>query len=86
VLYKANSEYELWFSFRGGDKPYSLGLASSLDLKSWARKSLAYQPDNKGNWDSDMLCYGFPFDYLNKKYLLYNGNSYGKDGCGLAIL
>jgi hypothetical protein len=45
-----------------------------------------FEPDKIGNWDSDMLCYGFPFDYLNKKYLLYNGNSYGKDGCGLAIL
>jgi predicted GH43/DUF377 family glycosyl hydrolase len=86
VVYKNKEEFELWFSFRGGEKPYSLGFATSNDLKSWQRNPQVFEPTKNAAWDGDMLCYGYPFDYLNKKHLLYNGNSYGKAGCGLAIL
>ena len=37
-------------------------------------------------WDSEMICYPFVFDHKGERYMLYNGNDYGKTGFGLAIL
>ena len=31
-----------------------------------------------------MICYPFVFDHKGKRFMLYNGNSYGKTGFGLA--
>ncbi len=33
-----------------------------------------------------MICYPFIFDHKGKRYMLYNGNDYGKTGFGLAVL
>ena len=32
----------------------------------------------------EMLCYPFVFDHAGRRYLLYNGNDYGRTGIGLA--
>jgi hypothetical protein len=37
-------------------------------------------------WDSEMIEYPFVFDHAGERYMLYNGNGYGKSGFGLAIL
>ena len=29
-------------------------------------------------WDSEMIAYPFVFDHKGNRYMLYNGNSYGK--------
>ena len=36
-------------------------------------------------WDSEMVCYPNVFTHGGRKYLLYNGNGYGKSGIGLAV-
>ena len=41
---------------------------------------------SKTGWDSEMICYPFVFEHKGNKYMLYNGNDYGKDGFGLAVL
>jgi hypothetical protein len=33
-----------------------------------------------------MIEYPFVFDHADQRYMLYNGNGYGKTGFGLAIL
>jgi hypothetical protein len=33
-----------------------------------------------------MICYPFVFEHKGKIYMLYNGNDYGKEGFGLAVL
>jgi hypothetical protein len=33
-----------------------------------------------------MIEYPFVFDHQGRRYLLYNGNDYGKTGVGLAVL
>jgi len=33
-----------------------------------------------------MICYPFVFCHKGKKYMLYNGNDYGRAGFGLATL
>jgi hypothetical protein len=77
--------YKMWFSYRG--KSYRIGYAESHDGISWRRKDdLAGIDVSESGWDSEMIEYGFVFDHEDKRYLLYNGNGYGKTGIGLAIL
>ena len=33
-----------------------------------------------------MISYPCVFDYKGKRYMLYNGNDYGKSGFGIAVL
>jgi hypothetical protein len=37
-------------------------------------------------WDSEMIAYPFVFDHKDQRYMLYNGNEYGRTGFGLAML
>jgi hypothetical protein len=37
-------------------------------------------------WDSEMIEYPFVFDHAGARYMLYNGNGYGKSGFGIAVL
>lgn len=88
VLKGINTEYEMWFSFRGESaKKYRIGYASSNDGVNW---SLALEKAginvSINGWDSEMIEYPFVFDHKEKRYMLYNGNSYGKTGFGLAEL
>jgi hypothetical protein len=78
-----NNIYKMWYSFRG--LHYNIGYAESVDGINWVRKDdeVNLQLSETG-WDSEMLCYGFVFYHLGNKYMLYNGNGYGKSGIGLA--
>ncbi len=84
-----NNIYKMWYSYRGGNKSelYRIGYAESFDGIEWIRKDNAVGIDvSELGWDSDMICYPFVFDYEGERYMLYNGNNYGKTGFGLAIL
>jgi len=79
---------EMWFSYRSGNGTmYRLGYAFSEDRRQW-KVSL----DDAGidvsavGWDSEMIEYPFVFNHNSQRYMLYNGNGYGKSGFGLAIL
>ena len=68
-------------------KGYRIGYSYSSDLINWTRD------DEKGGmmlsesgWDCEMMCYPNIFEMNGKVYLLYNGNNFGSDGFGLAIL
>jgi hypothetical protein len=41
-------------------------------------------PSGEG-WDSDMVEYPCLIDHCGRRYMLYNGNDYGKTGVGLAV-
>lgn len=77
--------YKMWYSYRGGK--YRIGYAESKNGLDWIRKDkqvgLAI---SENDWDSEMLCYPCVFDWNDKRYMLYNGNSYGQTGFGLAVL
>jgi sucrose-6-phosphate hydrolase SacC (GH32 family) len=66
---------------------YRLGHAVSSDLHSWTRADdqLTFGGD-EGAWDSDMQCYPHAFEHHGQVYLLYNGNAFGRDGFGAAVL
>ena len=66
---------------------YSLGYAESLDGIQWKRlDSEVGIGTSPSGWDSEMIEYPFVFDHAGGRYMLYNGNGYGKTGFGLAVL
>jgi len=77
--------YKMWYCYRGDS--YRIGYAESTDGISWVRKDDEAGIDvSESGWDSQMIAYPFVFDHKGKRYMLYNGNEYGKTGFGLAIL
>jgi len=80
--------YHMWFSYRGGrETKYRIGYAHSSDGLRWETElnQLGLDISDSG-WDSEMIEYPFVFDYKGERYMLYNGNDYGRTGFGLAIL
>ncbi len=80
--------FEMWFSCRGGkgDK-YRIGYATSHDGITWTLALDKAGIDvSESGWDSIMIEYPYVFEHNKKRYLLYNGNEYGKNGFGLAVL
>jgi hypothetical protein len=79
----------MWYSYRAQKNidTYRIGYAESNDGISWVRKDeeIGIDVSNEG-WDSEMICYPYIFDHNGKRYMLYNGNGYGKTGFGLAVL
>ena len=85
---KENGLYNMWYSFKKGqdDYRYKMGYAESVDGLEWVRKDNEVDlVPSKDGWDSEMVTYPFVFNHNGKKYMLYNGNWYGKTGFGLAV-
>ena len=77
--------YRMWFTHRGA--AYRLGYAESDDGVAWRRHFRADLPDvSADGWDSEMITYPCVFDCDGARYMLYNGNRYGRSGFGLALL
>ena len=77
--------YRMWYAFRG--EAYRIGYAESADGLDWTRKDAeAGISVSDTGWDSETVDYPFVFDHAGKRYMLYNGNSYGATGFGLAVL
>ena len=86
VVKTSEDRYEMWFSYRGGrGRTYRIGYAFSSDAKTWQLDLASSGIDvSENGWDSDMIEYPFVFDHLGQRYMLYNGNGFGKTGFGLA--
>ena len=75
----------MWYSYRGAS--YRIGYAESHDGRQWRRLDTRVGIDvSLAGWDSEMIEYPFVFDHKELRYMLYNGNGYGKTGFGLAVL
>ena len=86
IVRRLTDGYEMWFTFRGGVNTYRLGFATSPDGRAWKRDPSTIGIDvSASGWDSEMICYGCPFEHDGRLYALYNGNSYGSTGVGLAV-
>lgn len=88
VARDADGHHEMWFSYRGGPgTKYRIGYAVSPDGRHWqlALGQAGIDVSSEG-WDSEMIEYPYVFDHGGCRYMLYNGNSYGKTGFGLAVL
>ena len=80
--------YRQSFDFReNSSRGYRLGYAWSDDMVRWVRDD-----ENAGihladqGWDSEMMCYPHLFQNAGRIWLLYNGNAFGKNGFGVAVL
>ncbi|MFC1505000.1 hypothetical protein ACFL5W_00640 [Thermodesulfobacteriota bacterium] len=85
-ILKNSTKYEMWYCY-AKHRGYRLGYAISDDGISWIRKDgeIGISLSDTG-WDSESMAYPNVFKYKNKKYMLYSGNSNGKDGIGLAMM
>lgn len=83
---KENGVYKMWYSYKKGPF-YRMGYAVSSNGLEWVRKDkLVGLHVSESGWDSEMIEYPFVFDHGGRRYMLYNGNGYGKTGFGLAVL
>jgi predicted GH43/DUF377 family glycosyl hydrolase len=92
VFFK-NEKYHMFFcyryslNFRGKEKGYRIGYASSDDRINWVRDDTKAGIDvSEEGWDSEMIAYPHVFELDNKIYLFYLGNQVGRYGFGLAEL
>jgi hypothetical protein len=88
VVGDLNIGFEMWFSYRSNVRgEYRIGYALSKDGRKWelALEDAGIDVSLNG-WDSEMIEYPFVFDHKGQRYMLYNGNGYGKTGFGLAVL
>jgi len=78
--------YRMWFCARGD--AYRLGYAESDDGRTWRRMDSegGLNPSDADGWDSEMIAYPWVFDQGGRRWMLYNGNDYGRSGIGLAEL
>jgi hypothetical protein len=76
--------YRMWYAARGA--AYRIGYAESADGLHWTRRDAEAGIDvSPAGWDSEMVAYPCVFDAAGQRYLLYNGNGYGRTGIGLAV-
>jgi hypothetical protein len=81
-----DGRWKMWFSCRGSK--YKIAYAESADGIDWQRLDHEMENFNNDNsdFDADMNCYPCLFDWAESRYMLYNGNGYGRSGVGLAVL
>jgi hypothetical protein len=79
------SGYRMWFASDRGDG-YRIGYAESADGLDWERADpgAGLEPGPEP-WDSDAVAYPWAVEREGRRYLLYNGNRFGRDGFGLAV-
>lgn len=91
---KDNNSYKMWYSHRNlqnyrtnKNSSYRIGYAESNDGINWTRKDDEVGIDvSKSGWDSEMIEYPFVYEHKGERYMIYNGNTFGKTGFGYAIL
>jgi hypothetical protein len=77
--------YRMWYSRRTPD--YCLGYAESRDGEVWERADhVPVLTGAAADWETETVEYATVFDHGGFRYMLYNGNGYGRTGFGLAIL
>ena len=83
---KDGDVYRMWYSY-STCAGYRIGYAISSDGIVWNRlDSQAGLDLSSEGWDSQSAAYPHVFKHNDQLYMAYNGNNFGKDGFGLAIL
>ncbi len=92
-VFFSNGRYHMFFcyrystGYRGKEKGYRIGYASSANLNEWKREDdKAGIAVSEEGWDSEMISYPHVFELDGAFYMLYLGNQVGLNGFGLAKL
>lgn len=87
-----SNKYQMWFSsrkkidFRDNPKnSYRILSAHSDNGVDWIRDAGISLDTSPEGWDDTMVEYPCVFVDNGRRYMLYNGNGFGKTGIGLAI-
>jgi predicted GH43/DUF377 family glycosyl hydrolase len=91
---KENGVYKMWYCYRSisdyrtdKEKSYRIGYAESEDGKTWIRKDESVNVNmSEDGWDSEMMAYPYIYERGGQKFMLYNGNGFGRFGFGYAVL
>lgn len=93
TVVKLGDRWHMWYAFRGSrgfrseGETYRIGYAWSDDLLSWhrddARAGISVSTEG---WDSQMVAYPEAVRDGERTLLFFNGNAFGRDGFGYAIL
>lgn len=79
--------YRYSIGYRGKERGYRIGYASSDDLLHWVRDDSKVGIDiSEEGWDSEMISFPHIFELDKNIYMLYLGNQVGRFGFGLAKL
>jgi len=84
IMDRTRTEPQFGAIFRTrSDQSYRIGYAESLDGTGWKRmdESAGIDYSNSG-WDWEMIAYPFVYDHGGRRYMLYNGNGFGRSGLG----
>lgn len=84
---KDNGVYRMFYGAGTKELGYRLAYAESSDGINWARKDdeVGISVSTSG-WDSEMQAYPSIVKCREGTYMFYNGNDYGRDGFGYAVL
>jgi hypothetical protein len=76
--------FSMWYARR--NPSYRMGFAYSDDGEAWTRAddALVFSGE-RGDWESGEQTYPCVFEHCGRRYMLYNGDGYGKTGFGLAV-
>ncbi len=79
--------YKMFFGGGTKEEGYRLAYAESSNGITWIRRDeeLGMQVSDSG-WDSQMQAYPALVTYGDQTFMFYNGNDYGRDGFGYAVL
>ena len=79
--------YRYGLDFRNNKRGYRIGYAWSKNLINWNRNDKKSGINlSQSGWDSIDMHYPHVFKLKQKYYMLYNGNHFGRNGFGLAVL
>ena len=86
-VYRTPSGYEMFYTKGTIDGEYIAGYAQSSDGVAWERMDdqLGLELSPQG-WDSQALSYVSLLSWRDRTYAFHNGNDFGRDGFGYALL
>src|SRR5205823_2061756 len=86
-VYRTPDGYEMFYTKGKINGDYLPGYARSADGMIWKRHDAELGLElSKEGWDSRALCYVSLVRAGDRMYAFYNGNNFGEDGFGYAIL
>jgi hypothetical protein len=78
-----DGQFTMWFSHKVRGR-YRIARAESPDGLQWVVSPNPEIDVSTDGWDSEAVEYPFVFTHKGERYMLYNGNGYGRTGFGLA--
>lgn len=86
IVTVSEAGYRMIYSARRLGETYRIYMALSSDGIVWRRQPGSVLDVARSGWDSEMVCYASWLGISGDTFLLYNGNSYGRDGFGAVRL